>query len=467
MDVLKFVKENTYGINKLNISPDEKVNKLLLRFAGLCGAIAVQPIPFADIFILTPIQLYMGTLIAEARGYKFSMSQIYKEILGLIGLAYLAQQTAIGLYKTVLPFLGAITTIPLVFVLTYAIGKVMDYYFVSKTQGKKISKDDLIKAFKEASKDAKKNFSKEEIKKRTNQAKEEMANFKPSAKEFVQKNIDELAVISVISKLRNGENLVTEEENIILEAMIRSSNKITDLDSAIEFAKATAAKGTEALTGAASNIKGIAHELIYVKLENEDGDTVFAFMPENTNNPKFDVLTVNTETGEQKWEQLKTTMNSDYVNDWIEKYPGSEGALKVNVEMANKLGLNSTGIKDEELSVDVNDFLNKLINMDESTFSQIISTAPPLTIIAASFAVYGLYKRYQKKEISKQRFIFMATKITGIKAAKIITLLYLLALPGIGQVVAVYLIASLMFKALGVLEVKKDKLLLPAPVQQI
>lgn len=467
MDVLKFVKENTYGINKLNISPDEKVNKLLLRFAGLCGAIAVQPIPFADIFILTPIQLYMGTLIAEARGYKFSMSQIYKEILGLIGLAYLAQQTAIGLYKTILPFLGAITTIPLVFVLTYAIGKVMDYYFVSKTQGKKISKDDLIKAFKEASKDAKKNFSKEEIKKRTSQAKEEMANFKPSVKEFVQKNIDELAVISVISKLRNGENLVTEEENIILEAMIRSSNKITDLDSAIEFAKATAAKGTEALTGAASNIKGIAHELIYVKLENEDGDTVFAFMPENTNNPKFDVLTVNTETGEQKWEQLKTTMNSDYVNDWIEKYPGSEGALKVNVEMANKLGLNSTGIKDEELSVDVNDFLNKLINMDESTFSQIISTAPPLTIIAASFAVYGLYKRYQKKEISKQRFIFMATKITGIKAAKIITLLYLLALPGIGQVVAIYLIASLMFKAIGVLEVKKDKLLLPAPVQQI
>ena len=467
MDVLKFVKENTYGINKLNISPDEKVNKLLLRFAGLCGAIAVQPIPFADIFILTPIQLYMGTLIAEARGHKFSMSQIYKEILGLIGLAYLAQQTAIGLYKTILPFLGAITTIPLVFVLTYAIGKVMDYYFVTKTQGKKLSKDDLIKAFKEASKDAKKNFSKEEIKKRTNQAKEEMANFKPSAKEFVQKNIDELAVISVISKLRNGENLVTEEENIILEAMIRSSNKITDLDSAIEFAKATAAKGTEALTGAASNIKGIAHELIYVKLENEDGDTVFAFMPENTNNPKFDVLTVNTETGEQKWEQLKTTMNSDYVNDWIEKYPGSEGALKVNVEMANKLGLNSTGIKDEELSVGVNDLLNKLINMNESTFSQIISTAPPLTIIAASFAVYGLYKRYQKKEISKQRFIFMATKITGIKAAKIITLLYLLALPGIGQVVAVYLIASLMFKALGVLEVKKDKLLLPAPVQQI
>ena len=81
MDPLKFVKDNTYGINQLNISPNKKVDKLLVRFAGICGAIAVQPIPFADIFILTPIQLYMGTLIAEARGYKFSMSEIYKEIL--------------------------------------------------------------------------------------------------------------------------------------------------------------------------------------------------------------------------------------------------------------------------------------------------------------------------------------------------------------------------------------------------
>lgn len=465
MDVLKFVKDNTSGINQLDIPPDEKVRKLLLRFSGLCGAIAVQPIPFADIFVLTPIQLYMGTLIAEARGYKFSMSQIFKEILGLIGLAYLAQQTAIGLYKTVLPFLGAITTIPLVFVLTYAIGSVMDYYFVSKTQGKRVTKEDLVKAFKQARKDAKKNFSKDEIKRRTKQAKEEISNYKPSAQKFIQKNIDELSVISVISKLKGGQKIVTEEENIILEAMIRSSNKITDLESAIKFAKTTAAKGTESLMGAANNIKGIAHELIYVKTENEDGDTVYAFLPEDTNNPQFDVLTINTETGEQNWEQLKTTMNSDHINNWIEKYPGSEGSLKVNVEMANKLGFDTSGVSDKELSIDVNNFLDKIIKMDDNTLSQIITLSPPLTIIAASFVVYGLHKRYKKNEISKNEFIKKSAKITGIKAAKIVTLLSLLALPGIGQVVAVYLIASLMFSVIGIIEVKKDKLLLPAPAK--
>ena len=84
MDPLKFIKDNTIGINSSNISPDKKVEKLLIVFSSVCAATAVQPIPFADIFVLTPIQLYMGTLIAEARGYKFSMSEIYKEIIGCI-----------------------------------------------------------------------------------------------------------------------------------------------------------------------------------------------------------------------------------------------------------------------------------------------------------------------------------------------------------------------------------------------
>ena len=361
MDPLKFIKDNTYGINTSNISTEKKVDKLLIFFSSVCAATAVQPIPFADIFILTPIQLYMGTLIAEARGYKFSMSEIYKEILGLLGLSFLAQQTAIGLYKLGLPFIGGFMTIPLVFILTYAIGKVMDFYFVSKTQGKTLTKDDLKNFFKQARKDAKKNFSKDEIKKKTQEAKEQMANYKPSAKEFVQKNIDELAIISVISKLRSGEKIVTEEETIILEAMIRSANRITDLDSAIEFAKTTAAKGTDSLMGAANNIKGIAHELKYIKEENEDGDTIFAFMPDDTSYPKFDVLNVDQSTGVQEWVQLKTTMNSEVIYDWIDKYPGAESSLRVNEEMATKLGFESTGISDKEISIEVDDFLNKLI----------------------------------------------------------------------------------------------------------
>ena len=465
MDPFKFIKDNTYGINQLNISPEKKVDKLLIFFSSVCAATAVQPIPFADIFILTPIQLYMGKFIGEARGYKFSMSEIYKEIIGVLGLSFLAQQTAIGLYKLGLPFVGGLMTIPLVFILTYSIGKVMDFYFVSKTQGKTLTKEDLKEFFKQARKDAKKNFTKDEIKKKTQETKEQMENYKPSAKEFVQKNIDELAVISVISKLRGGEKLVSEEEIIILEAMIRSANRITDLDSAIEYAKTTAAKGTESLMGAANNIKGIAHELKYIKEENEDGDTIFAFMPDDTSYPKFDVLNVDQSTGVQEWVQLKTTMNTQVIHDWIEKYPGAESSLRVNEEMARELGFKSTGISDKEISIEVNKFLDKLIEMDEALVSKIFVLAPPLTVISSSFAVYKLYKKYKNKEISKKQFIFLSTKITGMKAAKIITLMVLLAVPVVGQVLGVYLISQLMLAAMGIFDVSKDKLLLPAPVK--
>jgi uncharacterized protein (DUF697 family) len=463
MDIFKFIKENTYGIEKLDIPTDKKIDKILLSFSTICAATAVQPIPFADIFILTPIQLYMGTLIARVRGYEFTMSQVYKEILGLLGLSYLAQQTAIGLYKTVLPFLGGFMTIPLVFGLTYAIGKVMNFYFVSKTEGKKFTKEDLINVFKQERKEAKKNFSKEDIKKRVKETREEMKNYNPSIKEFIQKNIDELAVISVISKLKDGKILITDEENIILEAIIRSSNKITDLDSAAEFAKVMASRGSEALMGAANNIKGIAHELIYVKRENSDGDTTFAFMPEDTTYPKFDVIEVNASTGEHEWLQLKTTMNPAHINNWIEKYPGSEGSLRINQEMADQLGFKSSGISDKEVSINTNDFIDKLIEMDDSILTKIFTYTPPLAVISASYAVYNLYTRYKKKEITKQKFFFMSAKVTGLKASKVLLLVSLLALPVVGQVVAVYLISYVMLSVIGKSEVNKENLLLPAP----
>ena len=59
----------------------------------------------------------------------------------------------------------------------------------------------------------------------------------------------------------------------------------------------------------------------------------------------------------------------------------------------------------------------------------------------------------------------MSSKITGIKAAKIITLMVLLTIPVVGQVLGVYLISQLMLAAMGIFDVTKEKLLLPAPTK--
>jgi len=458
-----YIKENIFGIDKLNISDDEKVSKTIRAFAVVCAATAIQPIPFADILILTPIQAIMGTRIAKIRGYNFTISQVYKEILGVIGMAYMFQQGVIGLYKLGLPFLGAITTIPLVFVLTYAGGKMMDFYFVAKTKGQNISKEDLKNAFKDFRKQAKKDFSKDEIKKEAKRVREEILKDQNRNKEFIKNNIDDLSIFSVMHNFKFGKALLNEEENIILQAIIRSSKSINNLEDAKDFVNEMINRGPEAMMGAANNIKGIAHELKYVKMENEDGDEIYAFLPEDTNNAEFDLIRVNKITNEQEYIQLKATSSADVLDAFYEKYPNSKTKLVASDEIARKEGVESSGISNEKLSNDVDNLLQKLSTMDVKLLDELIEKAPALTVISASFALYELFKRYKKKEITKNKFIYLGTKLTGIKAAKITTILALLSIPVVGQITAVYLISKLMLETMGYLSPTKKELLLPAP----
>jgi len=142
------------GIEKRDdLTDDQKVDQIIIVFSSVCAGVAIQPIPFADVFLLTPIQAYMGTRISAIRGMPLSekeVGEVLKEIAGVVGLGLLAQQLAIGAYKTVLPFLAGFTTIPLVFGLSYGIGKVMDVYFVNRAKGKRLSPDEIKRAWAQA-----------------------------------------------------------------------------------------------------------------------------------------------------------------------------------------------------------------------------------------------------------------------------------------------------------------------------
>ena len=167
-------KELTEIENRTDISDDEKRSKIIKLFSVTCAAVAVQPIPFADIFVLTPIQAYMGVRLSAIRGMPLSDAQamdLLKEISGVVGLGMVAQQIALGLYKTGLPFLAGFTTIPLVFGLTYAMGRIMDYYLEKKSRGQMVSHADLKtmwKQFKAEGEQEAKN-AKDEISKKKDQ----------------------------------------------------------------------------------------------------------------------------------------------------------------------------------------------------------------------------------------------------------------------------------------------------------
>lgn len=142
----KIESEITSIENRTDLTDDQKRSRIIHIFSVTSAAVAVQPIPFADIFVLTPIQAYMGVRLSTIRGMPLSDAEatdLLKEISGVVGLGMLAQQAALGLYKVGLPFLAGFTTIPLVYGLTYAIGRIMDYYLEKKSKGQTVSNADL------------------------------------------------------------------------------------------------------------------------------------------------------------------------------------------------------------------------------------------------------------------------------------------------------------------------------------
>lgn len=161
----KIEKEITEIEHRTDITNEQKVSRITHVACATCAGVAIQPIPFADIFVLTPIQAYFASRIAAIRGVPVSESDAadwVKEIIGIVGMGIIAQQIAIGIWKTVTFGLGGVLTIPLVYGLTYAVMKVADVYFSAKARKETLTNDQIKKVWRDAFRDGKKKGSDEE-----------------------------------------------------------------------------------------------------------------------------------------------------------------------------------------------------------------------------------------------------------------------------------------------------------------
>jgi uncharacterized protein (DUF697 family) len=98
----------------------EAVTNLVTNIARLNGTIALQPLPFADILLLTPIQVSLVVKIARIYG-KDTDNRVIHEVIATIIKGLLARSFARNIIKFV-PFLGAPVSFYTSYVMTQAIG---------------------------------------------------------------------------------------------------------------------------------------------------------------------------------------------------------------------------------------------------------------------------------------------------------------------------------------------------------
>jgi uncharacterized protein (DUF697 family) len=119
---------------------ESQVDSLIMTTSGVCAGLACLPNPIPDFFVLTPIQVIMALKIAQIRGYDLSRGDAQEFLITVtkcLGFGYIAQQGILSAYRYFIPFLGPVTTVPMVFAATYGIGKVVDLILKEGPQGTK------------------------------------------------------------------------------------------------------------------------------------------------------------------------------------------------------------------------------------------------------------------------------------------------------------------------------------------
>ena len=140
-----------------DISIKEKSDKIIHLFCATCGAVATQPLPGFDIFFLTPIQFYMATRLSAIHDIslkKATMWEILTDIGKVVGLGFLAMHLTVAGYKTIIPYFGAYSTVPMVYGMTYAIGRILNEMYIRRSKNKdQMTNKEIKEMFKKLKKE--------------------------------------------------------------------------------------------------------------------------------------------------------------------------------------------------------------------------------------------------------------------------------------------------------------------------
>ncbi len=255
---------------------------------------------------------------------------------------------------------------------------------------------------------------------------------------YVRNNFDEGAILTALISIaaNGGENNLTSNESIILAALRRSAKKFEDA-SIEEIGEILDSYDENQIPGLVKNVKGILFELEFVEIENNDGDSIFAYQFEQTNYPTYDIQLIDEQTGAIEEIQLKATSSASYVKNWMDEHGEN---IVVTDEVAEELGLDVVGINNEELEVRVEDFIDKIKDVDENAITPMLVNVGTISL---AISLVFLVKKWMSGEIKREEFLKTSALITGTKVVKFSIIAMALSIPGINFITAVGLATSL------------------------
>lgn len=249
---------------------------------------------------------------------------------------------------------------------------------------------------------------------------------------IIKKNWDEIGIATALGHFyTQGSQIDMDQYGYVIEALKRSNNELKDanIDELHSYIRSLE---EDQLPGLVSNVKGIAHEVYFVEAENEDGDTVQAYMFEDTNHEDYDIVVYDTDGASTSF-QLKATDSTSYANEAIEEV-GSDHVILTD-ELANKLGVTSSGITNKDLTADVENVVDHLLE-DKSLWDYI----PALSAWSIALIATSLTKRYMNKQIDQKTYLQLMTIYCGAKLSKIAIIILALSIPGINIIAGALLL---------------------------
>lgn len=157
-NIVKQILDNFHFRVNSEVSLEQNAEDVTRSAALLAAAVSTEPIPFADILLISPIQMKMVVHIGKIYGFELSPARakdIVAELGATFAFGFLGRQVVRGLAKMVAPGIGGLITAPAVYGWTFGLGRLAEGYFKMQLEGKNLGQLDAQKIAKHALEEAK------------------------------------------------------------------------------------------------------------------------------------------------------------------------------------------------------------------------------------------------------------------------------------------------------------------------